>query len=112
MVTSAMRTTIKTLVKEGYAVRHAYPGETMYEIDKTVAAVEVEELDQKAGTTTIRVNVMTPAELGAEDCEAEATDMCYILQGAGAVCKMHRCQFLRDANLFHIAVSAVFEGTE
>lgn len=112
MVMSAMRTVMQTLRAEGFPVRHAYPGSRMCEIDRTVAAVEMEELDQQAGTTTIRINVMTPAELGTEDCEADALDMCYVLHVAGAVCRMQRCRFLRDANLFQIVISAVFQGIQ
>lgn len=111
MVITAMRTAVNTLRTEGFPVRHAYPGETTYEIDRVVAAVEVAEVDQEKNTSTIRINVLAPASMGAEECECDALDMCYVLGVAGAVCKMHGCQFLKEANLFLVTISAVFQGT-
>lgn len=112
MVMTAMTRTLQVLRQEGYPTRHAYPGSITHEIDRTVAAVEVEELDQEKGTTTIRVNVLSPTSVGAEECECDALDMCYVLHVAGAVCKMHGCRFLKEANLFLVTISAVFQGIQ
>lgn len=81
-------------------------------IESIAAAVQLEQLDQAAGTATVLVSVLVPAALGAAASEDGAVQVCQILQGMGAVCLQGKSEYLNSAQMFCAAVSAVFSGEE
>ena len=94
----------------GFTGIHAYPEGLMANLTQVVAAVEVESLDQAADTVTVRVTVISPISIGAEECENAALEIARALYQQGASCTMKRCEFLSSANLFQSAIFALYSG--
>lgn len=90
----------------------AYPGQMMPAVETMVAAVGLKQLDQEHSTATVEVSVMTPARLGAGECEDKALWICRILKSIGGTCLLTKAEHIVGANLFRVSVEALFRGEE
>lgn len=90
----------------------AYPGYRMPAVQTMVAAVGLKQLDQEQARATVEVSVMTPAHLGAGECEDKGVWICRLIKTIGGRCVLHKAEHIVGANLFRVSVDAVFQGQE
>ena len=102
--------TIKCLKDAGVRTQRAYPGAYQMPISGIVAAVQLGKMER--GGAHVRVNVMSPVNLGGGISEDEAIRIFQILQIAGGVCTVERCSYDSDAEAFCTPVTAFFAGEE
>ncbi len=112
MVNKAVQFAYARLRAHGYRVVRAYPKLAAFYNHDTIFTVEVQKLDQVRNTTTVLVNVVTPVDMGAEQCEDAAMEACAMLKAEGGLCTTERCEFLPGTNAFCTPISVIFRGTE
>lgn len=93
-------------------VDRAYPGQMMPAVETMVAAVGLKRLDQADSSATVEVSVMTPAHLGAGECEDKAVWICRLLKSIGGSCLQGKAEHIVGANLFRVSIESVFYGQE
>ena len=101
---------IKWLKDAGVRTQRAYPGAYQMAISGVAAAVQLGKMDR--GGAEVRVNVMSPVNLGGGISEDEAIRIFQILQAAGGVCAVEKCSYLSDAEAFCTPVTAFYAGEE
>ena len=102
--------TIQWLKDNGVRTQRAYPGAYQMAISGVVAAVQLGKMDR--GGAEVRVNVMSPVNLGGGISEDEAIRIFQVLQAAGGVCAVEKCSYLSDAEAFCTPVTAFYAGEE
>lgn len=102
--------TIKCLKNNGVRVQRAYPGAYQMPIGGVVAAVQLGKMERYGAE--VRVNVLSPVNLGGSVSEDEAIRIFQVLQNAGGVCAVEKCSYLSDAEAFCTPVTAFYAGEE
>lgn len=90
------------------SARRAWPGETMMEPSRIVAAVSTEKAAVTDCTQTVLVQVLAPASFGAARCEDKALEVAQVLQGMNGQANVGSCAFDGRTGLFSVPVRAVF----
>ncbi len=94
----------------GYPTGDAGPGLRAPAISEPVIALSLEQVDTDKHLATVRVCVVSPLGLGARSCQDVALEVCRLLQGSGAVCKLEPYELDTKAEVFVQPVMASFYG--
>ena len=102
----------EALGKEVIPATRTYPGGKMQAIENVFATVGLKELDPAAGTATVLVSILSPAQDGAEICEDEGLRACRILKSIGGTCRQGEVSYDSRGDYLCVPIEAVFVGHE
>lgn len=98
---------VKYLTEAGIRTDRGYPGTRMPHLTGTVAAVNVEKLED--GKRTLVAYICGPLKDGAEACERTAYHTAAAWTEAGAKCSYGGCEFDGKSGMYILAVHGVWE---
>ena len=109
---SLVEIVVETLEAVGLHAQRAFPGGRTPAIDCLETTVGIKEVDRAAGTATVKVSVLTPANLGAALCEDEGLYICSLLRNIGGACRQGEAIYDARGDFFCVPVEATFTGYE
>ena len=99
---------VQALRTAGFDTERGFFGAGIQRITGPVCAVNLQSAALFSGSCTVTVRVLSPAELGAEDCEDAALQAAQALRGDASACHVGRCSFDGRTGLFSVEITAVF----
>lgn len=102
----------ETLNEAVIPAMRTYPGGKMHAIKNVFATVGLKELDPAAGTATVIVSILSPAQDGAAVCEDEGLRACRLLKSIGGTCRQGEVSYDTHGDYLCVPIEAVFMGDE
>ena len=99
---------IEALNESGIRAEHACPGKTFCTIAEPVAAVSLRSAQLRSQTVTVGVCILSPAAMGAGECEKAALLAGETLTQYGSSCTVGACEFDNRLGLFMTEITAQF----
>lgn len=98
---------MQILEAEGFLVERGYPQTRIQNITEPVCAVNLESTDLDSMEVTVLVQVISPAELGAQTCQEKAQEAGMALSDQGYRCTISACSFDSRTGMFIAQIRAV-----
>lgn len=98
--------TVDALRSAGIRADRGFPGDRIKAITGPVAAVTVEQSDQKK--IVLAVTVYSPGNQGGRACEELAQTVAEVLRQKRGRCQVGSCRFDTESGLFSVKVTAVW----
>ncbi len=99
---------VELLNDSGFVAERGFTSECLQDIEIPVCTVNLQEAEFPFGNFAVVVRVLSPASLGAAQCESSAMEVADTLLWNAEKCRISQCTFDERTGLFCVNVTAIY----